>query len=115
LVDDRTEVLVFQTYIGRNDFVGVSRIVDIVAQKFHQADLGLVFDAELFVLGVFLKCQLGIACQIGQSGFLLEVGQLAFGSTELAVDNGNTVFNKVCGLLCHFVFLVVGILIIESY
>ena len=67
LVDDRTEVLVFQTDIGRNHFIGIGRIVDIVAQEFHQTDLGLVFDAELFVLGVFFQSNFCISSQVSQT------------------------------------------------
>ena len=115
LVDDRTQVLVLQAYIGRNDFLFVGRIVDIVAQEFYQAYLGLVFDAQLFVFGVFLQGKLGIAGQVGQSRFLLEVRQLGFGAAQFLIDDADTVFDEVCRLLCHLVLLVVGILIVEGY
>ena len=67
MVDDCTEVLILQTYIRRNDFVGIGWIVDIVAQEFHQTDLGLVFDAELFVLGVFFQSNFCISSQVSQT------------------------------------------------
>ncbi len=115
LVDDRTQVLVLQAYIGRNDFLFVGRIVDIVAQEFYQTYLGLVFDAQLFVFGVFLQGQLGVAGQVGQSRLLLEVRQLGFGAAQFLIDNADTVFDEVCRLLCYLVLLVVGILVIEGY
>ena len=67
LVDDRTEVLILQADIGRNYFVGIGRVVDIIAQEFHQTDLGLVFDAELFVLGVFFQSNFCIGSQVSQT------------------------------------------------
>lgn len=94
LVDDLAQILVLQTHVGRDDFVRVGGIVDVVAQEFHQADLGLVLDAQLLVLGVFFQGQFGIAGQVRQTGFLLEVRQLGFGAAQFLVDDADAVFDE---------------------
>lgn len=115
LVDDLAQILVLQADIDRDDFVRVGGIVDVVAQEFHQADLGLVLDAQLLVLGVFFQGQFGIAGQVRQTGFLLEVRQLGFGAAQFLVDDANAVFDEFGRLHGHFVFLVVGVLVVVGH
>lgn len=115
LVDDLAQILVLQAHIGRDDFVRVGGVVDVVAQEFHQADLGLVLDAQLLVLGVFFQGQFGVAGQIRQTGFLFEVCQLGFGAAQFLVDDADAVFDELSRLHGHFVLLVVGVLVIVGH
>lgn len=115
LVDDLAQILVLQPHVGRDDFVCVSGVVDVVTQEFHQADLGLVLDAQLLVLGTLLQRQFGVAGQIRQAGLLLEVRQLGFGAAEFLVDDADAVFDEFGRLHGYFVLLVVGVLVIVGH
>lgn len=115
LVDDLAQILVLQAHIGRDDFVRVGGVVDVVAQEFHQADLGLVLDAQLLVLGVFFQGQFGVAGQIRQTGFLFEVCQLGFGAAQFLVDDADAVFDELSRLHGHFVLFVVGVLVVVGH
>ena len=104
-----------QTYVGRNDFVGIGRIVDVVFEVLHQVDLGSIFVELLLVTGSFLQSQLGIAGQVGQAGTLLEACQSIFCTTQFLINNGDTFFDELSRLLSYFVLFVVGILVIYIY
>ena len=81
LVDDRTQILVLQPYIGGNHLVCILRVVHIITQRLHQSQLGSILGQLLFIFRTLLQSQTGIAGQIGQSGALLEIGKFRFGST----------------------------------
>lgn len=115
LVDGGAQHTVLQTDVARDDLVLVGRIVDVVAQETHEADLCLVLHALLLVLRVLLQDELCIAHQVGQPGALLEGGKPAFGRAQFLVDDAQTLLDELCRLLRHLVLLIVGILVVECH
>ena len=67
LVDDTSQVIVLKADIGGNDLVRVLRVVDVVLEELHKADLGGVLDTLLLVFGGFRQGELGIAGEVGQA------------------------------------------------
>ena len=114
-VDQFGQSGICQAYIDRKYFVGMIRIVGIAGQELYQPELGAVFSTFFFVFRVFTQCQLGVAFQVGQPGIALEGFQFLFRSSQFTVDDINTFINKFCGLGGHFVFIVVGIPVVDFH
>ena len=58
---------------------------------------------------------MGVALQVGEPGIALEGFQFLFRGSQFAVDDINTFINKFCGLGSHFVFIVVGIPVVDFH
>ena len=114
-VDQFGKTGICQAYIDRKYFVGVIRIVGIAGQELYQPELGAVFGTFLFVFRVFTQRQLGIAFQVGESGIALEGFQFLFRGSQFAVDDFDTFINKFRGLGSHFVFVIVGIPVVDFH
>ncbi len=58
---------------------------------------------------------MGIAFQVGESGIALEGFQFLFRGSQFAVDDFDTFINKFRGLGSHFVFVIVGIPVVDFH
>ena len=114
-VDQLGKTGICQAHIDRKYFVGMIRIVGIAGQELYQPELGAVFGTFLFVFRVFTQCQLGVAFQIGEPGIALEGFQFLFRGSQFAVDDFDTFINKFRGLGSHFVFVIVGIPVVDFH
>lgn len=63
--------------------------------------------------GVFADGQLGIACQVRQSGIPFEVFQFLFGTEQLVVDDADASGDELFRFLRHLVLVVVGVPVVD--
>ena len=87
--------------------------MDIFGEVLDQIELGTVLYAKLFVGGLFADGELGVTAEVGKPRLAFEAFQLLLRSAQLVIDDGDALVDEAGGVLRYFVFVVVGVLIVN--